>query len=285
MRMKQLLLLPLVLALSGCLSRQLGDPLQVGMDLPVRLDSPRARVRSRRPAEQAAEVAEAFSAAVKEAATTLGLPEPTRPADLVVLAPGEGKPWVRHRIGGGVVVGPEGRVLLVLSAPLGEKDRWVVRHEATHWLLDQTLTSPALANDRLSGLPLWLDEGLATAFETGGENAGRKQEFVRLASPPWRARIGLRKTLDLRRGSPISSADYARAWAVCTYLLETDPAALRALLQARAEWCRTRPPGVPAAQHERELVAAARAEFDRLVLRGTPLDEWFARLADHLAKP
>jgi len=267
-----------VLLLTGCLSqRSARDPMQVGRDLPVRLESPSARVRSRYPEAHAAAVAREFAAAAKEAATVLALAEPEHPADLVVLAPGEEKGWGLHRPGGLSIPGPEGRVIFALPTRLGERERWIIRHEAVHWLLAQTLA--VAGPDRLSGVPRWLDEGLATAFETEGENRERKAEFARLASPRWRGVIGLERTLDLRRGKAITSADYARAWAICTYLLRTEPETLRALLRARAEWSRHRPPALPFARHEEELVAATRADFDRLVLRGTPLDEWYGHLA------
>jgi hypothetical protein len=274
-----LLLVPLLL--TGCLSqRSSRDPMQVGLGLPVRLDSPQARVISRYPEAHAAEVAGEFMGAVEKAATALALGMPEQPADLVVLAPGEEQAWGLYRIGGVSFPGPEGRVIFALANPLGERDRWVIRHEAIHWLLAQRL--PIDCPGRLSGVPRWLDEGLATAFETIGENRERKGEFSRLASPRWRARIGLERTLDLQRGKAIASADYARAWAICTYLLRTEPETLVALLQARAEWCRKRPPGTPFPRHEEELVTATRADFDRLVLRGVSLDEWFDRVTTHL---
>lgn len=274
---KLAMLFPAALLLTGCLSqRPPRDPMQVGMDLPVRHESPAARVRSRYPETQAAAVAGVFAAAVTEAAAALGLEEPDQPAEVVLLAPGEVKGWGLHRTGGFSLPGPEGRVILALPNRLGERERWVVRHEAVHWLLAQRLA--VAGPDRLSGVPRWLDEGLATAFETEGENRERKAEFKRLATPRWRGLIGLERTLGLPRGKAITSADYARAWAVCTHLRQTEPETLRALLQARADWCRRRPAGVPFARHEAELVAATRADFDRLVLRGSSLEEWYDRL-------
>lgn len=284
MPVKLAILLLAALLQTGCLSqRSPRDPMQVGLELPVRLESPSVRVRSRYPEAHAAAVAREFTAAVTEAAAVLALPEPATPADVVVVSPGEEKVGGLHRPGGLSFPGPEGRVIFALPNRLGERERWIIRHEAVHWLLARTLA--VAGPGRLSGVPRWLDEGLATAFETGGENRERKAEFKRLASPRWRGVIGLERTLGLPRGAAITSADYARAWAVCTYLLRTEPETLRALLQARAEWCRNRPAGVSFARHEEELVAATRADFDRLVRRGTPLDEWFDRLADHMAKP
>lgn len=270
----------------GCVAERRGrDPLLAGQALPVQ-ETGFIRTRSALPAPTVNAVATEFAAAVEQAAPALALPLPATMADLVVLRAGEGGAWGLRGIDGLSLPGPRGRVILAVSSPLGERDRAVVRHEAIHWLLGRTYVVSATGDDRLSGLPRWLDEGLATAFETSEGNRERRAQFARLARPRWRARLGLEHTLGLRRDERATSADYARAWAVCTDLLRTDPETLRALLQARLAWCAERPAGAPFQEHERDLVAATRAEFARIVLRGAPLGEWLDRVtAEVLSQP
>lgn len=273
--MRFLLLLCCVVLLTGCVGQGKLDPLLAGQACPVR-QSGFVRLHSDLPAATTDAVAADFMAAVTEAAQALAVPIPAGPADLVVLPTSEGRAWGLRGVDGLSMPGPEGRVVVAVAQPLGERDHCVVRHEAVHWLLSRICAVPT-GTERLSGVPRWLDEGLATAFEMTGDNRERRQEFTRLAVFRWRALTGLKRTLGQHRYERATSADYARAWAMGTYLLRQDPAALQALVQARMAWCRNQPVR-GFRDHERALMAASREEFARIVLRGDELGAWFDRL-------
>ena len=260
-----------------------------GQGLPLHQTGERVQVRSELPETTVAAVAEEFSRTVKQAAAVLVCDLPEATATLIVVKAANGGGRRLLGIGGVSVPGPQARIVLALREPLGDRDRQVVRHEAVHWLLAQRFGVVLPDGAWLPALPRWLDEGLATAFEMGGpgtaDNPLRRAEFNRLSRPHWRAMIGLRRTLGRHRGESLGSADYARSWAVVSYLLRENPESLRALLQARAAWCQNQEHDRERTVHERELVAACRHEFDQIILAGRPLDKWLGQVSRYARKP
>jgi hypothetical protein len=265
------------------------DPHWDGQDLPLHQIGERVQVRSELPEATVAAVAEEFSRTVEQAAAVLACDLPEATATMVVVRAPDGGGRRLLGIGGVAVPGPQARVVVMVRESLGDRDREVVRHEAVHWLVAQRFGVTFPDGTWLPALPRWLDEGLATAFEMGGpgttDNPLRRAQFNRLSRPHWRAMIGLRRTLGHHRGQSFGSAGYARSWAVVSYLLRENPESLKALLQARIAWLRNRQQRRERAVHERELVAACRREFDRIVLAGRPLGAWFQQVSRHAREP
>jgi hypothetical protein len=223
-----------------------------------------------------------FTQAVADAATALGLPIPAKAPVLSLHRARAGGRSPLRAIDGQFTPHADGAVSLTVREHLGTRDREVIRHEAVHWLLLDRFWAHDPDGSPQPGIPRWLDEGLATAFETGPagteDNPLRRQQFKRLCRPRWRALIGLRHTLNVCRDEPMTSADYARSWAICSYLLRQAPDQLRELLRLRQAWCLAPTPRRALAAHERELVPLCRREFERVVLRGDSLATWFARM-------
>ena len=274
--------------LAGCARQALRvDPAWTGSGLPEYAVGSRVRVRSDLPETTAMQTGEEFARAVDRVAAVLGLPVPEQLALLVVRRASSGVPE-RRAIGGLVMPHGGTRVVLTVGDRVSLRAREVIRHEAVHWLLMQTHWIERAEGTRWPGIPRWLDEGLATSFEMGStgteDNRPRREEFERLAAPQWRGLLGLKRTLALPRGKPMSSADYARSWAICSYLLREHPAKLAELLRRRAAWCRQPQPERGLREHEERLHAISRQEFDDIVLDGRSLDGWFDQVCAGLVE-
>ena len=286
-------LLPIVAGLlvaAGCARHHSPvSPHWDGHGLPLHRIGERVQVRGELSETTVAAVAEEFSQTVEQAAAVLACDLPEGTATIVVVRAPDGGGRRLLGIGGVAVPGPHARVVVMVRDSLGDRDREVVRHEAVHWLVAQRFGVTLPDGTWLPALPRWLDEGLATAFEMGGpgttDNPLRRAQFNRLSRPHWRAMIGLRRTLGRHRGESLGSADYARCWAVVSYLLRENPGSLRALLQARTAWLQAREQRCERPVHERELVAACRHEFDRIVLAGRPLGAWFQQVSRRAREP
>jgi hypothetical protein len=133
-------------------------------------------------------------------------------------------------------------LLLILDLPDRERTRQILFHEAFHQFLHYYVADP----------PVWLDEGLATYFETGRLEAGRVvfdqentyywvvcQQLVRagaatpladLVAADRSAFYDARPTEASYHGEPIlrQTANYAEANTL-VYLLQRDPTALEHL--------------------------------------------------------
>jgi hypothetical protein len=276
------------LLLAGCVRQpQPSAELTQARELPDCRHEDTVRFQTDLPTATVTAVKREFAGAVADVAGALGLPVPQEtPAFSLHRARQDGRSPLRA-IDGQVLPQADGVVFLAVREELGDRDREVIRHEAVHWFLLHGFWIHGPDGSRRPGVPRWLDEGLATAFETGptgtDDNPARRQQFERLASPRWRALIGLRHTLDLRRDERMTSADYARSWAICAYLLRRQPEQLRELLRRRQAWCQ-KPPRLPdLAAHERELVPQCRREFERVVLNGESLATWFGRVREGTA--
>lgn len=92
-----------------------------------------------------------------------------------------------------------------------------LRHETTH----------AVLHASLSGVPLWLDEGLAEYFEVPGDRRARGHEH--LQPTRWQARQGsvvrLEELEALSQLDEMGHAEYQRAWAWVHFCLHGPPGA------------------------------------------------------------
>jgi hypothetical protein len=129
-----------------------------------------------------------------------------------------------HRVGGG-------DDLLVITWP-SEHLAKDLRHELTHATLHGTL----------KGVPLWLDEGLASFFElppgTQGVNANHLDAIRRGPFLPDLARLEKMKQVH-----EMETPEYREAWAWTHLMLRGDPAARTALLDYLKELRVTANPG------------------------------------------
>lgn len=119
--------------------------------------------------------------------------------------------------------------------PLGGLSRDTTVHEAIHQLAYNTGLHP-----RVGQSPLWVVEGLAMQFETGGNerpkdgiNLARLQNFKEFRpSRPSTALTDLIAGNDLFAKRPIET--YSEAWMLTYYLIQTRPAKYQAYLQTLA---------------------------------------------------
>jgi hypothetical protein len=124
-----------------------------------------------------------------------------------------------------------------------------LRHEVTHGYLHASL----------SGLPLWLDEGLAEFYEVppaaAGWNAPHAARLSNLhAAGNWRPDLERLEQLD--RPGDMQQVDYAEAWAWSYWMLKGSPEAREVLLEYLRD-ARTEVPNPPLSAR-----LAARLEFE-----------------------
>jgi hypothetical protein len=102
---------------------------------------------------------------------------------------------------------------------VGDHLRTDLRHELTH----------ALLNGVLKNVPLWLDEGLAGYFELPPGNAGvNPQHLDALRRNPFEPNLARLEKFD--QVKQMEKPEYREAWAWVHYMLKSDPAARKALL-------------------------------------------------------
>jgi hypothetical protein len=139
--------------------------------------------------------------------------------------------------------------LFAYAGPQFEVD---VRHEAVH----------ALLHAALAGVPLWLDEGLATYFEL--PPAKRERENPYLSSVQWNLRLGLAPDLErlesLGDTAVLSKGDYRDCWAWVHFLLNGRPAAREELLGYLRNLQTSPPPG-PLSRHLARRVPEIRQQL------------------------
>lgn len=158
------------------------------------------------------------------------------------------------------------------SAPRGINDRSVKAatattvHEAIHQLAFHTrVESPWIQN------PLWISEGLATAFETDRPNeafgpdhdyAPRREQFQKLMRQ--NQLLALRELVKYTRMPDDSDETvkviYHQSYALVTWMNRFRKTQLRAYLKA----LRSEPPGRPTADRHLELFELAFGDVDRL---------------------
>lgn len=105
----------------------------------------------------------------------------------------------------------------------GEKIQEDLRHEFTHGLLHAGLT----------GVPLWLDEGLAEYFEVAGPNPGQinvehAQGLATALQNGWRPDMDRLETLE--KVEEMRRPDYRESWAWVHYMINGSPDTRQVLL-------------------------------------------------------
>ncbi|MBN2578012.1 MAG: hypothetical protein JXB10_03395 [Pirellulales bacterium] len=122
--------------------------------------------------------------------------------------------------------------LFAFAGPQFEVD---VRHETVHALLHAELT----------GIPLWLDEGLATYFELPPSRRHRDNPYR--SSLEWNLRLGLLPRLEklesLADPTALGKGDYRDSWVWTHFLLHGPPAARDELLRYLRDLKTPPPPG------------------------------------------
>jgi hypothetical protein len=102
-----------------------------------------------------------------------------------------------------------------------------LRHECTH----------ALLHASVSGLPLWLDEGLAEYFEM--PEGGRAFDHPHLGTLRWNLRLGMLQTIESLEAQQelgdMGSVEYRFSWAWVHFMLHGPVAAHRALVEYLAD--------------------------------------------------
>jgi hypothetical protein len=126
---------------------------------------------------------------------------------------------------------------LAVFAHWGDRVAEDLRHEVAHGYLHAAI----------SGLPLWLDEGLAEYFETPPSAAGLHRQHVaelleQIDNEDWRPDIARLETLT--SVAEMTQLDYAEAWAWVYWLLETDDAR-RDVMHGYLEQLRTEASNAP----------------------------------------
>ena len=128
---------------------------------------------------------------------------------------------------------------LAVFAHWGDHVAEDLRHEVTHGYL----------HSMLSGLPLWLDEGLAEYFEVARTEQHVNRPHIEmllqngqaLGEPTdWRPDLARLEQLD--SAADMTQHDYAEAWAWVHYLLDTDESRRELLQQYLSELGQSEPP-------------------------------------------
>lgn len=154
----------------------------------------------------------------------LHLTTPIEPVCILVLDPNqaEGKYWLSRKqptpSATGFIV-HEANMIVLIGRPDDPVFWNIVRHEAAHFVLMNACPD-------YSNIPFWLDEGIATLFETGLDADGRPLPNPhRLQCLHHLSRT--RRSLYIKRLVSVASPRYqtghayARAWGIMTYLYQT----------------------------------------------------------------